>query len=205
MGLITSYQIRKQREENIRKNTSFLNYASRRLMISVRENAGFGVERIRRLNENAVELGRSYIERYSDDGYNESDADYAVNSYYALRRELRDIGWDPEAELWQTKPFVRPRMGFPTSIRKIQDNYVWYANQMSFYVREMLCMSALELHQTNGFGVERLNRVFHPIRDDWFRLMRIYITMNEEDTDAEKKRILGRFNELGIFEKEEDL
>lgn len=61
-------------------------------------------------------------------------------------------------------------------------------------------MSALELHDTNGFGAEvRLNRVFHPVRDRYLNLMRTYIAKDYAAFKAELVAARDEFNALSVF------
>jgi hypothetical protein len=159
---------------------------------------------MKRLNDNAYDLGVWYIDRYSETP-DKSAEDYAVDSYYALRRDLRCYGWDPETELWSDDVFERMVSfdGLSKNKRDELSDLIAYAKGLSFYVREMLCMNALELHDTNGFGAEkRLNAVFHPVRDRYLGLMRHYITKNREAYMAELRAARDEFNALGIYKAE---
>lgn len=80
----------KFRKKSARNNDRFLNYAHRSIVLSIRDNAGFGDERMQRLIDGAYYIGRDYIDRYSP--LEKTDEDYAVDSYYAMRRELCYIG-----------------------------------------------------------------------------------------------------------------
>ena len=200
----TEKQLQEEREANIRSNDQVFNYVGRLLAISVRKNAGFGIVRFERFNDNSHDIGQEFIKRYSSDC--DKDEDYAVYSYYALRRELCYIGWDPEVELWADDVFDKYFMqGGSRSQRQKQAAFVGYAKGISFYTREMLCMSALELNRTNKFGAERLNRVFHPVRDTYLNLMGIYLRQDIAGYFVELRRVQKEFNELGIFKSEEKL
>lgn len=200
----TKAQLDAQNERIIRMNDRIFNYTGRLVAISLRNNAGFGAERYQRLNENAYDLGCGYIKRYSGTIDKRSE-DYAVDSYYALRRDLRYYGWDPETELWDDGVFdsMASFRGLSKNKRVELAQLVGYAKGISFYVREMLCMSALELHDTNGFGADvRLNRVFHPIRDRYLSLMGHYIRQDATAYHAELRAARDEFNALGIFKPE---
>lgn len=197
----TQAQIESQNQSVIRMNDRVFDYISRLLAISLRENAGFGAARFSRLSDNAYELGRDYIDRYSW-SKDKRDEEYAVDSYYALRRDLRCYGWDPETELWSDEVFdhMASYKGLSRSKRDELAVLIAYAKGISFYVREMLCMSALELHDTNGFGAEvRLNRVFHPVRDRYLNLMRTYIAKDYASFKAELVAARDEFNALSVF------
>ena len=173
-------------------------------MISLHRNVGFGVERLGRFNSGSYDIGRYYIERYTED--NEDPEEYAVTSYYALVRDLKDIGWNVEKELWKDDIFYtfENTLGMTRSNREKVAAFVEYAKTISFYSRQMICMSAVGLHEDFGFGVERFNRVFHPVRDKYLNLMRIYI--RNRDTripyERELKAVLDDFNSIKIFKPE---
>lgn len=194
----------KFRRKSERNNDRFLNYAHRSIVLSIRDNAGFGDARMVRLIDGAYYIGRDYINRYSP--LEKTDADYAVDSYYAMRRELCYIGWDPSAELWADNPFTLADMELAghqsASKRAENDAYVCFANMLSFYVREMAAMAALQLHDADGFGALRLSRVFDPFVADWMGLMRIYLHRDRTGLQAEMRRMLERFNECPVFTPE---
>ena len=151
---LTQSEIDAVNKRTVRMNDRIFNYIGRLVVISVRKNAGFGVDRMKRFNDNAYDLGRRYIDRYSETPDRTAE-EYAVDSYYALRRDLRYYGWDPEVELWSDDVFDR-MVSFDGISRKKRDEYsqlIAYAKGLSFYVREMLCMNAMELHETNGFEI----------------------------------------------------
>lgn len=75
----------------------------------MRENAGFGAERMARLVDGAYWIGRGYIDKYSPIA--KTDEEYAIDSYYAMRVELGYIGYDPSVELWPDVPFSIADMG----------------------------------------------------------------------------------------------
>lgn len=194
----------KFKRKSERNNDRFLNYAHRSIVLSIRDNAGFGDERMQRLIDGAYYIGRDYIDRYSP--LEKTDADYAVDSYYAMRRELCYIGWDPSAELWRDDPFTLADMELvghqPAAKRAENDAYVCFANMLSFYVREMAAMAALQLHDADGFGAVRLRRCLDPFVTDWMRLMRIYLHKDKAGLAAEMRRMLERFNACPVFTQE---
>ena len=187
-----------------RNNDRFLNYAHRSIVLSIRDNAGFGDVRMARLIDGSYYIGRDYIDRYGP--HEKTDADYAVDSYYAMRRELCYIGWDPSVELWRDDPFSLADMelvGHQSAMRRAEnDGYVGFANTMSFYVREMAAMAAIQLHDADGFGAVRLSRVFDPFVADWMGLMRIYLRRDRAGLQAEMRRMLERFNRCAVFQAE---
>lgn len=217
----TEAELKEQERQNLKANRAYLNYASRRLMLALRAE-GFGHDRLKRFNNQSFDLGQEYIEKTTvrelitplDDllagaepEYKEQALeDYAVDSYYAMRRDLRLYGWDPEQELWQTDPFTEADCPPANTVRERQkrEDFLWYANKMSFYIREMLCMAALELHGTNRY-LERLNRVLHPVRDSWLKLMRLYLAMDKDAVEAEMKAVRKEFNDIGLFKMEYEL
>ena len=194
----------KFKRKSERNNDRFLNYAHRSIVLSIRDNAGFGDERMQRLIDGAYYIGRDYIDRYSP--LEKTDEDYAVDSYYAMRRELCYIGWDPSAELWTDNPFSLADMGITghqsAAKRAENDAYIHFANMMSFYVREMAAMVAIHLHETDGFGAVRLRRCLDPFVADWMRLMRIYLHKDKAGLVAEMRRMLDRYNACPLFRDE---
>lgn len=190
--------------KNMRSNDRFLNYAHRSIVLSIRDNAGFGADRMTRLIDGSYCIGRDYIDRYGP--HEKTDEDYAVDSYYAMRRELLYIGWDPSVELWRDNPFSLADMelvGHQSAMRRAEnDEYVRFANTMSFYVREMATMAAIQLHDTDGFGATRLSRVFDPFVADWRRLMERYLHKDREGLVAEMRRMLDRYNACPLFQSE---
>lgn len=218
----TEAELKDQERRNIKSNNTYLNYASRCLLLAVRAE-GFGVDRLGRFNTQSQQLGRAYIEQYTvrecitsveellagaEPEYRDAaDSEYAVDSYYALRRDLNLFGWNPEVELWETNPFTEADCRPASTVRERQKraDFLWYANSISFYIREMLCMAAMELHNTNGYGVDRLNRVMHPVRDRWLKLMHLYLAMDKAAVEAEMKAVLKEFNSIGLFAKEYEL
>ena len=190
--------------KNMRSNDRFLNYAHRAIILSVRDNSGFGVERMGRMIDGAYWIGRGYIDKYSP--VEKSDDEYAVDSYFAMRRELCYIGYDPSVELWAEEPFSLADMDLQgkqsVAMRAENDAYVQFANKISFYVREMAAMVAIHLHETDGFGAVRLRRCLDPFVTDWMRLMRIYLHKDKAGLVAEMRRMLDRYNACPLFKDE---
>lgn len=173
-------------------------------MLSIRDNAGFGDDRMQRLIDGAYYIGRDYIDRYSP--LEKTDEDYAIDSYYAMRVELGYIGYDPSVELWPDVPFSIADMGLSgkqtASMRTENAFYLEFANKMSFYVREMAAMVVLHLHQEDGFGATRIRRSMGRFRDEWMKLMRIYLRKDKEGVLQEMRRMLDRYNACPIFKDE---
>lgn len=188
----------------MRSNDRFLNYAHRSIILSVRENARFGAERMARLVDGSYWIGRGYIDRYSPMA--KTDGEYAIDSYYAMRVELEYIGYDPSVELWPDVPFTIADMALrgkqTASIRAENAFYLEFANKMSFYVREMAAMVALHLHQEDGFGATRIRRSMGQFRDEWMGLMRIYLGKDKAGVLQEMRRMLDRYNACPIFKDE---
>ena len=190
--------------KNMRSNDRFLNYAHRSIVLSIRDNAGFGAERMTRLIDGSYCIGRDYIDRYGP--HEKTDEDYAVDSYYAMRRELLYIDWDPSREIWPDNPFMLADMelvGHQSAAKRAEnDAYIHFANLLSFYVREMAAMAAIQLHDADGFGATRLSRVFDPFVADWRRLMARYLHKDREGLVAEMRRMLDRYNACPVFPAE---
>lgn len=190
--------------KNMRSNDRFLNYAHRSIILSVRENAGFGAERMARLVDGAYWIGRGYIDKYSPMA--KTDDEYAIDSYYAMRLELEYIGYDPSVELWPDVPFSIADMDLhgeqSASMRAENTLYLEFAKKMSFYVREMASMVALHLHQEDGFGATRIRRSMETFREDWIELMRIYLRKDKAGVLQEMRRMLDRYNACPIFKDE---
>lgn len=199
---MTDDQDKKFQKMVVELNTSFLSYASRIVYISLRNNFRFGEKRMKRLNRNSVDLTESYISRYTPDGLSQESADYAVDSYYGMRMRMRDFGFNPETEMWGLTPFGDDDFSSPaTTVRERERRkmYLHYANTLSFYVREMWCGMALELHDTNGFGAGRLRRVFSMPVQRYMAMIRLYLCGDNDSLRVEKQAILNSFNKLGIF------
>ena len=190
--------------KNMRSNDRFLNYAHRSIILSVRENAGFGAERMARLVDGAYWIGRGYIDKYSPIA--KTDDEYAIDSYYAMRLELEYIGYDPSVELWSDVPFSIADMDLhgeqSASMRAENALYLEFSKKMSFYVREMAAMVALHLHQEDGFGATRIRRSMGQFRDEWIGLMRIYLRKDKAGVLQEMRRMLDRYNACPIFKDE---
>lgn len=203
---LTEAEQKRREQSGIRANDAIFNHVGRLINISLHKNAGFGISRFKRFNDGSYDIGRYYIEEYSSDDDKDAE-EYAVDSYYALRRDLRAFGWDADKELWTDSVFDSFQRTRGLSLRQREElkNYIGYAKTISFYVREMICMSAMELHDTFGFGVERLNRVMHPVRDRYLKLMRILIRDKSDRTayKAELKGVLDEFNDMKIFTPEQ--
>lgn len=190
--------------KNMRSNDRFLNYAHRSIILSVRENAGFGEKRMARLVDGSYWIGRGYIDRYSPMA--KTDDEYAIDSYYAMRLELEYIGYDPSVELWPDVPFSIADMDLhgeqSASMRAENTLYLEFSKKMSFYVREMAAMVAIHLHQEDGFGATRIRRSMETFREDWMELMRIYLRKDKEGVLQEMRRMLDRYNACPIFKDE---
>ena len=191
-------------KKNMRSNDRFLNYAHRSIILSVRDNAGFGAERMARMVDGAYWIGHGYIDKYSPMA--KTDDEYAIDSYYAMRLELEYIGYDPSVELWSDVPFSIADMDLhgeqSASMRAENTLYLEFAKKMSFYVREMAAMVALHLHQEDGFGATRIRRSMETFRDDWMRLMRIYLRKDKAGVLQEMRQMLDRYNACPIFKDE---
>lgn len=214
---------KRQEEANEKSNRQFLNYAHRSLLISAHENLGFGGGRLRALSYNSYDVGEGYIADHTDkklltsveDLLAGAEAEYAETNFFetvedtygALRRDLLLFGFDPDVSIWGRRPFTEADFAgtwrkVTASQRRRREAFLFYANEMSQLCRTMLCMGAMELHQTNGIGAERMERVMHPVRESWFRLMRVYLAMDSAAVKREQKAMLDRFNEMGCFGKE---
>lgn len=206
-SLPTGFDLARINDENVLNAQLYLNYISRSMMLSLREKAGFGAERFKRFNSGHSSLGREYVQEYTVDG---EPREYAVDSYWALRRDLMaECGFDPSLFLWGEEPF-RPEelagasYGYRDDVTvRERASYLSFANRISFYARELLTMGAAELHRTNGFGLSRLSSVFSACRVDWFGLMLVYMqTMDPAAVQKEMRKMLDRFNGMGIFGEE---
>lgn len=192
-------------KRNIKTNSAYLNYVSRMMYVSIHDNAGFGKDRLKKLNEITYESIQWYIQRYSPEDVEQKDEDYAVDSYYGMRRHLQMWGFEPEEELWQDVPFGDGDFPSPpTSARERERRkmYLHYANTLSFYVREMLCGIVGTLHEEFGLGTVRLRRILEPVKERYLRTMRFYLIQDKAYVLAEMRQILSAFNEMGAFSKE---
>lgn len=200
----TAHERERIAAKNMRSNDRFLNYAHRSIILSVRENAGFGAERMARLVDGSYWIGRGYIDKYSP--MEKTDDEYAIDSYYAMRVELGYIGYDPSVELWPDVPFSIADMDLrgkqTASMRTENAFYLEFANKMSFYVREMAAMVDLHLHQEDGFGATSIRRSMGQFRDEWIGLMRIYLRKDKAGVLQEMRRMLDRYNACPIFKDE---
>ena len=200
---LTEKQQKKADKYLIQQNSRVLNYVGRLIAVYLHENAGFGHTRFSRYNDRSYELGRAYIDRFTT--AEEEAEEYAVTSYYAIRHDLRYIGWFAEFELWQDDVFdtlAPPSTGMTRSQRQQRAALIGYAKGISFYAREMMCIAAKELNESNGFGCVRINKVLHPVRDRYLKLMKMYIAQENEALKAELQNALDEFNALGFFKEE---
>ena len=188
----------------IKTNNSYLGFADHLLCVSLRNNAGFGYKRFHKYNEESLELGRYYVDKYSMD--DEAPEEYAVSSYYALVIQLRNYGWEPEDNLWKDsifdtfKPYKNTK-----SIRDKHKDRVKYAKGISFYVREMLCMAALWMRQELGWAEVRLNRVLRPVVEEYLAAMRDFLQCSaagDKSKDQRIRKALKDFNDMKIFKEE---
>lgn len=193
---MSAEQEERYKKRCIRENDKIMHYADHLQCVSLRDNLGFGDKRLERYNRGAYELGRDYIERYTVEG--EHGEEYAVTSYYALAMELGYIGWDPEERLWNDAVFASfPPEKNSAQMRRDHAERADYARRISFYVREMLCITAVWLHDEMGFAGVRLDRVLRPVADGYLALMREYMRCTREGDlammamiDAAKKKYL---------------
>lgn len=186
------------RKLSIRNNDRFINYISRLILISAKENVGFGRTRLERFANNAYELEREYMKVYAP--YELTNTDFAVDSYYAMRQELLYTGYDSTEETWQTDPYTLKDMGIyghrSAREREINDQFLLFANRVSFYARHIIVAHALYLHKHEGFGAERIRRVMDPVVEQWKALMRTYLAKDKESCTEEQKRIHQKYNAL---------
>lgn len=200
----TKEQIERSHRLSIKENDKHLHYADRLLALSLHENAGFGHKRFDEYNRNGYDIGRGYIERYAQSDPDE--AEYAVDSYYAIRRDLRDLcGWDAETELWSDSIFDSfPADENSARIRKMRATRVGYAKGIGFYVRQQMCMAAVYLNTHLGWAGVRLNRVLYPARDGYLAFMKQYIRCSKDggvQMQEMYEKVRRRYNAMGIFEK----
>ena len=214
---------RRQEAANEKSNRKMLNYAHRSLLISAHNVLGYGGVRLKRLSYQSYDIGEEYIADHTDkklltsveDMLAGAEAEYEETNFFetvedtfgALRRDLLLFGFDPDASLWGRMPFSNA--DFPQTWRKVTASqrrkrraYLFYANEMSQLCRTMICMGLMELHQNGGVGAERMERVVAPVREDWFRLMRVYLAADSAGVTREQKAMLDRFNEMGCFAEE---
>lgn len=223
----TVEQQQKADRKNEKSNRSYLNYAHRCLLLSLHKNMGFGAERMRTTSYNSYEVGEEAIADNTvkplltsvedlmagaEPEFGEPDFfETVASTYWHLRKELMAFGWDPEESLWPWKdPFSEE--DFPQTWRKItksqrekRADFLYYANAMSQICLTLMCMCAKELHNTNGFGAERMDRAMRPVGERWRRFMRIYLTMDEEAVIREQKAVRDEYNAMGYFTKEHAL
>lgn len=102
------------REKNERTNVAYLNYMSRLVYVSLHENAGFGIDRMQVFCDKSYDTTQDYIAFYTADEC--PDEEYAVDSYYGMRKYLLGIGFDPETEFWQDVPFGGWGLPFPFGV-----------------------------------------------------------------------------------------
>ena len=188
----------------IKTNNKYLQFADHLLCLSLRNNAGFGYKRFAKYNEESLALGRHYVEYYGME--DEEPEEYAVSSYYALARHLRDYGWEAEENLWKDNIFdtFKPHKN-SRAIRDQHKTRVEYAKGISFYVREMLCMAALWMREECGWAEVRLNRVLRPVVEEYLAVMREFLKCSAEGDNAMNQRIrkaLKDFNAMKIFKEE---
>ena len=198
----TDAQIEQVRQTRIRENDSYFKFADRLIALSLRKCEGFGHDRFAEFNTSAYELGRGYIDKYAE---SDKDADeYAIDSYYALRRDLRDSGWDPERKLWRDEVFdtFLPDNPHPSrSERQKYANRLGYVKGISFYVRQQICMAVMWL-RNKGRGEIRLDRIFEPVRDDYLELMRQYLRCSSAGDKKMREMyadVRTRYNKMGFF------
>lgn len=197
----TEEQLQEQERKAIKHNNRILDYADQMLCLSLRENAGFGYRRFLKYNNESVELGRYYVDRFTMD--DEAPEEYAVSSYYALALNLKDWGWNPEEHLWKESVFDKyPPDHNSAAMRKQHKIRMEYVKGISFYVREMLCMAALWMREELGWAEIRLDRVFRQVVEEYLESMRDYLrcttqgdTRMNDRIDATKKK----YNDMGIF------
>lgn len=200
---LTGKALERFQKENIKAGDRYLNFIQRAMLVEAHKAAGFGKERLHRLNEAAYWTGKDYIQRYSPEDVTIEDEEYAVDSYFALRRDLRAYGFDPDVEIWDDGFFLAMVTAQPSrALRDKIQAYANYAERMGFYVREMMCMVAIELHDTYGWGVDRMRRVMHPARDRYIALMRHYIDMDPQAVQSDMREMLDEYNSMGSFRKE---
>lgn len=215
-------EVQAAEKTNEKNNRAYLNYAHRLLLLSCRAQ-GFGGVRLRNLTHNSYDVGEDAMARRNvpelitsvedlmagaEPEYREQDFLETVEAtYWHLRRELVGFGWDPEKKLWERYPFTDA--DFPKTWRKVsagqrlkREAFLFFANEMSHICKCLLCMAAVELHRTNEFGCERLDRVMRPVVDRWMQLMRIYLTMDRDAVKAEQIAVRNEFNAMGIFPEE---
>lgn len=208
---MTAEELERFKKENIKSGDRYLNFIQRAMMISVRNVCGFGKERMRTLNDGAYLLGKSYLADYKAEypqleTQAQIDEMYGVEAYYMLCKRLCEFGFDPEVEIWADGAFLDMIQPQPShALRQKALAYAEYAERMGFYIREMMCMVSLQLHEENGFGVERLRRVMHPARDRYLSMMRSYVEMDGKAVRVAMQQVLDEFNMLGIFDKEYSL
>lgn len=201
---LTEKQEEKQKKKYIRENDKILKFADHLQLLSLHENLGFGIKRMNAYNDGAFDLGQWYIERYSTE--KDHDKEYAVTSYFAMRQELIMIGWNPDDRLWEDDIFETFLPDKNSAKMRLQHTArLEYAKGISFYVREMLCITAIWLHHEKGIGQERLDRVFKPVVKEYLDLMRHYLRCNLEGDTAMVKKIAEarkKFNDMGLFKEE---
>lgn len=198
---MTAEQEERYKKRCIRENDKIMHFADHLQCLSLRENLGYGRKRLDQYNEGAYKLGEWYIKRYTGD--NEHDENYAVTSYYAMSRELEYAGWSPEERLWKDDIFITfPADRNSAQARREHEARAEYARKISFYVREMFCITADWLHSARGLGAERLDRVLKPCAEEYLRLMRCYMRCTKAGDEAMCAMIADarrRYEAMSIF------
>lgn len=197
---VSDAEIEEIRERGERTNMMYLRHISRLVYVSLHENAGFGADRMQTFCDKSYDTTNDYIEFYTAD--NAPDEEYAVDSYYGMRKYLLAFGYDPEKEFWTDAPFGEGDFPSPAQSARERERrkmYLHYANALSFYTREMLCGYAIELHGTNHFGATRLRRVFEQPVQQYLHTMRLYLVQDKAAVMKEMQKSLDAYNGLGYF------
>lgn len=203
--IVTEAQEAARHKRSIAENDIHFKYVDRMILLSLHDHAGFGLTRFIRYNTGAYAIGRKYITRYGED--NKEEAEYAVDSYYALRRDLRDLcGWDAEKELWSDDDLNRYKPDENSArIRRMHENRLGYAKGIGFYVRQQMCMCAIYLCTELGWAGVRLNRVLAPVRDAYLDFLGQFLRCNPAADEDMRKRyadVRKKYNDMGYFEPE---
>lgn len=205
-------------------NRSYLNYVHRSLMLSLHENLGFGTERMRTMSYNSYDIGEDALAdntvrplitsvedllRGAEPEFGDPDfLETVSNTFWSLKKEMLEFGWDPEESLWPWKePFGDD--DFPKTWRKVtkrerekRASFLDYANKMSQICLTLMCVCAKELHITNGMGALRMDRAMRPVGERWRAFMRIYLTMDEDAVEKAKRELLREYNAMRMFTEE---
>jgi hypothetical protein len=155
---------------------------------------GYGKKRLKRALTESAKLVREYEKYYADEKYTDKCEEakmYMRSAYFSAVSDLKNLSGVDIAKLEERLPlslsplkaYSNKKTGKPNPEAKERRKIVTYMDYIASVSEVMLL---LYLHQDEGFGAERLEKLHRAIRQEWLKFALDF--MDDKSAKLEKWR-----------------